>query len=114
MEIVYRSARASVEEIRAAMPQAVGYSGVRRIVNVLEHKGHLRHEKSGKKYVYRPSTPRARAVKDALQHLLGTYFGGSMPRAVAALVHLHARTFSDEQMKELIRTIETSRKGRRA
>src|SRR5271157_4150077 len=110
MEVVYRKSSASVEEIRAAMPQSASYSAVRVIVNVLERKGHLRHTRRGKRYVYRARVPRTSAIKGALQHLLQTYFGGSLPEAVAAMVHLHARDLTDEDLKELVRLIEKRRK----
>ena len=110
MEIVYRNTRASVEEIRAEMSPPVSYSAVRVIVNVLERKGHLRHTRSGKKYIYRPSVPRASAVKGALNHLLRTYFDGSLPRAVAAMVRLRARDMTDEDMRQLVEEIEKSRR----
>ncbi len=111
MEIVYRTASASVEEIRAAMPQPASYSAVRVIVNVLERKGHLRHARRGKKYIYSPTTPRQRAVKGALKHLLSTYFDNSLPKAVAAMVQLHARDLSDEDLRQLITVIERSKRG---
>jgi BlaI family transcriptional regulator, penicillinase repressor len=113
MEVVYRTSRASVEEIRAAITQPASYSAVRVIVNVLERKGQLRHTKRGKKYIYRPSTPRASAVKGAVKHLLRTYFGDSLPRAMAAMVQLHARDLTNEDITELVEAIEKSRRGRR-
>ncbi len=112
MEIVYRSFRASVAEIRAAMPQPASYSGVRVIVNVLERKGQLRHTRSGKKYIYWPSAPRASVIRGALRNLLRTYFGDSLPRAVAAMVQLHAKDLTDEDVRQLVETIENSRRER--
>jgi BlaI family transcriptional regulator, penicillinase repressor len=110
MEIIYRTSSASVEEIRAAMPQPASYSAVRVIVNVLERKGHLKHVRRGKKYVYSPTAPRTRAIKGAVKNLLSTYFGNSLPRAVAAMVQMHARDLSDEDIRELIQVIEQSKK----
>jgi BlaI family transcriptional regulator, penicillinase repressor len=110
MEIVYRKSPVSVEEIRAGMSSQASYSAVRVIVNVLERKGHLKHTRNGKKYIYRPSVPRANAVKGALNQLLQTYFDGSLPRAVAAMVRLRARDMTDEDMQQLVREIEKSRR----
>jgi predicted transcriptional regulator len=112
MEIVYRKSRASVEEIRAAISPPASYSAVRVIVNVLERKGQLRHTKRGRKYIYWPRTPRSSVVKGALKHLLRTYFGDSLPKAVAAMVQLHARDLTDEDIRQLVQTIEQSRKER--
>jgi BlaI family penicillinase repressor len=109
MEIIYRNSSASVEEIRAAMPQPASYSAVRVTVNVLERKRHLKHTKRGKKYVYSPITPRAQAIRGALRHLLRTYFADSLHAAVAAMVQLHAKDLTDEDVRQLIRTIEQSK-----
>lgn len=110
MEIIHGKGSASVEEVRAAMPQPVSYSAVRVIVNVLERKGHLKHRKLGKKYVYRATTPRTRAVNAALKHLIHTYFDDSLHTAVAAMVQLHARDLSDEDLRRLVDAIERSKK----
>ena len=110
MEVVYRASSASVEEIRAAMPQPASYSAVRVIVNVLERKGHLKHTTRGKKYIYRPSAPRASAIKGALKQLLRTYFSDSLPEAVAAMVQLHAKDLTSEDIRQLVQTIEKSRR----
>ena len=110
MEIIYGKGSASVEEVRAAMPQPVSYSAARVIVNVLERKGHLKHTRLGKKYVYRATTPRSTAVREALKRLIHTYFGDSLHTAVAAMVQLHARDLSDEDMRRLVDVIEQSRK----
>ena len=110
MEIIYRASSASVEKIRASMPQPASYSAVRVIVNVLERKGHLKHVKLGKKYIYNATAPRTKAVRGAIKNLLSTYFGNSLPRAVAAMVQQHAKDLSDEDMRELIRVIEQAKK----
>ena len=110
MEIIYKNSSASVEEIQIAMPQPASYSAVRVIVNVLERKGHLKHTRQGKKYVYSPTTPRTRAIKEALKHLLGTYFGDSLPKAIAAMVQLRAKDIGDEDLRQLILAIEQAKK----
>jgi predicted transcriptional regulator len=111
MEIVHGKGSVSVGEIRAAMPQPVSYSAVRVIVNVLEKKGHLRHTRLGKRYVYRATSSRARVVQGALKHLLSTYFEDSLHKAVAAMVQLHAKDLSDEDVRQLIDAIERSKRG---
>jgi len=111
MEIVYRKPGVSVEEIRADMTQPPGYSAVRVIVNVLERKGHLRHVRSGRKYLYSPTTPRSKALKGALASLLRTYFDNSVHLAVAAMVRLRAKDLSQEDWRQLAEAIERSRKG---
>ena len=112
MEIIYRNSRASVGGIQAAMPQPASYSAVRVIVNVLERKGHLKHAREGRKYVYYSTAPRSRTAKEALAHLLSTHFGDSLPKAVAAMVQLRAKDLSDEDLRQLIMTIRQARERR--
>ena len=54
--------------------------------NVAEEKGHLRHEQDGPRYLYLPTVPRESARRNALSHMVRTFFGGSTEAAVAALL----------------------------
>ena len=110
MEVVYRKASASVEDIRAEIPDPPGYSAVRVIVNVLERKGHLKHVKRGKRYIYSPTIPRKKAMQGALKRLLDTYFENSLHKAVAAMIELRRKDLSEEDIRQLARAIEESRR----
>jgi hypothetical protein len=48
-------------------------------------------------------------VREALKHLIHTYFGDSLHTAVAAMVQLHAKDLSDEDMRRLVDVIEQSK-----
>ena len=105
MEILYRKKRAAVGEIREEMPSPPSYSAVRATVNILERKGHLSHVREGKRYVYAPSTPRRKAMRGAVRHLLGTYFDNSLEKAVTAMLELHGKDLSDEEIHRLAQII---------
>ncbi len=83
---------------------------MRTTVNILERKGHLRHVKEGKRYLYSPVTSSRKAVQGALRHLLSTYFDNSLEQAVAALVKLHGKALSEEDFERLERMIRKQRK----
>ncbi|OHD69695.1 MAG: hypothetical protein A2177_00505 [Spirochaetes bacterium RBG_13_68_11] len=108
MEILYRKKSASVEDVRCEIANPPSYSAVRVIVNVLERKGHLRHSRQGKKYIYTPTVPRKRAVQGAVQHLLHTYFDDSLHQAVTAMVDLHKKDLSEEDIERLAKAIRES------
>ncbi|HUT24711.1 MAG TPA: BlaI/MecI/CopY family transcriptional regulator [Sumerlaeia bacterium] len=110
MEIIYREGRASVAEVREAMPDAPSYSAVRALLALLEEKGHLRHRREGRKYVYSPTVPRNRACRSALRNLLHTFFDGSIEHAVASLIDLKAGDLSDEDLERLSKRIEEARR----
>jgi len=106
MEFLYRKPGASVTEIRKGIANPPGYSAVRATVNILERKGHLKHVREGKKYLYSPITPRRKAMQAAVRQLLSTYFDNSVESAVTALVTLHGKDLSStdiERLEKLIR-----------
>lgn len=88
MDAVYALGRASVAEVRERLPDPPSYSAVRAMLNLLEEKGHLVHERDGLRYVYRPTVARDQARRSALKHLVQTFFGGSPERAMVALLDM--------------------------
>ena len=105
MDVVYRRGRATAAEVHAALPDAPHAAAVRTLLRILEQKGHLRHEKDGPRHVYHPTTPRSMAQRSAVRHLLGTFFGGSRPAAIAALLDASERPLSDDERAELARLV---------
>ena len=53
-------------------------------MRILEEKGHLKHKKRSREFVFCPTRPRERAGKSAFQRVLETFFEGSLEKAVAA------------------------------
>lgn len=86
MDVLYRRGRATAADVQAHLPDGPGYSTVRTQLRVLEQKGHVRHDEVGLRYVYAPTVPRAAARKAALRHLVDTFFDGSTPKVMAALL----------------------------
>jgi BlaI family transcriptional regulator, penicillinase repressor len=102
---------ASAEDIRARLIDAPGYSAVRAMLVRLEAKGHLRHHEDGLRYIYSATTAPSTAKRNALQHYLGVFFGGSRGQLVTAL--LADETWSDEELDELEQVIARARKERK-
>jgi BlaI family penicillinase repressor len=86
MDIVYRRGRASVAEVHGELPDAPSYSAVRALIATLHQKGHLAHEREGKKYVYRPIVAADAARRSALMRVVATFFDGSPVQAALALM----------------------------
>jgi len=110
MDILYRRGRASAAEIHAAMPDRPSYSAVRAKLRVLEEKGQVRHEEESLHYVYLPTVRRDTARRSALQHVLSTFFEGSVEQAVAALLDLSAARLSGNDLDRISKLIEEARK----
>lgn len=111
MDILYRLGSATVGEVLAELPDQPSYSTVRAQLRVLEEKGHVRHEEVGLRYVYSPTVPREAARRSALNHLVDTFFEGSVEKVVAALVGGEASRLSPDEMDRLANMIEKVRKG---
>lgn len=86
MDVLYRLGRATAADVQTHLADGPGYSTVRTQLRVLEQKGHVRHDEVGLRYVYAPTVPRAAARKAALRHLVDTFFDGSTPKVMAALL----------------------------
>jgi len=111
MDVLYQRLRASVAEIRAALPKAPSYSAVRALLRILEEKGRVRHEEEDLRYVYLPTAPRGRLRRAALRHMLETFFNGSAAQAVAALLDPSTARVSSEELERMAKLIERARKG---
>jgi predicted transcriptional regulator len=112
MDIVYARGKATATEVVGAMPDPPTRTTVRTMLRILEEKGHLRHTRRGREYVYRPVRPRRRAGQSALRRMLATFFDGSLGQAVAAhLADPDAELSADEleRLEGLIR--RARRKG---
>ncbi len=113
MDVLYQRERASAAEVREALPDPPSYSAVRTLLRVLEEKGHARHVQEGARYIYSATQPRRRAARSALSQVVHTFFGGSVERAVAALVSDSEARLSDPELERLQQLIEQARKGGR-
>src|SRR3954453_20126073 len=77
MDVLWTLGDATAERVREALPDRPHDSTVRTLLRVLEAKGYVVHEASGKAYVYRAAVARAKAQRNALRSLLGRLFDGS-------------------------------------
>jgi len=110
MDAVFVLGQATVNKVVATIPSPPTAMAVRRMMHILEEKGHLRRRQSGREVIYVPCESRGKAGRSALENVLETFFGGSLEEALSA--HLHSRKdgVSAEERKRLIALIEQARK----
>jgi predicted transcriptional regulator len=84
IEVVYAQGEATATDVLAHMPDPPTRTAVRTFLRILEEKGHLRHTKRGREFVYQPTRRRERAGQSALLRVVQTFFEGSLEKAVAA------------------------------
>jgi BlaI family transcriptional regulator, penicillinase repressor len=103
--------RASAEQIRARLTNPPSDSSVRVMLARLEKKGVLKHQQDGLRYLYSATISQAAAKRTALQQFVHTFFGGSVPQMMTALVA--DGSWSDEELAELKAEIDRVRKERK-
>jgi BlaI family penicillinase repressor len=110
LDILYQRGKSSAAEVRAAMPDAPSYSGVRALLRILEEKGHVRHQAEGLKYVYLPTLPADKAKRSAVKHLLETFFKDSPEQVVAALLDVSSTRLKREELDRMAEMIEQAKR----
>ena len=109
LDIIYRLGEATAATVGAELPDNPSYSAVRGMLRVLEAGGLLRHRQDGPRYVYMPTVSRTRATRDAVRHLLETFFDSSTDEAVAALLDMDDARLSREQRDRVLAILEKAR-----
>ena len=109
MEILHRRQRATVEDIRAELPNAPTRSSVRKLMEIMIERGLLRREYDGPRYVYFPAAKPEHASRSALKQLVRTFFNNSSTSAVAALLDTADTPLSDSDYKRLNALLKRAR-----
>jgi BlaI family penicillinase repressor len=110
LDILYARGKGTVADIQAALPDPPSYSATRALLRILEEKGHVQHQSDGPRYVFVPSVGKARARKNALQHMLHTFFDNSAGDAVAALLDASAAKLKPAELDRLEALIGKARR----
>lgn len=110
MDILYRRRRATVEDIRAELPDAPSPSSVRKLLDIMINRHLLSREYEGPRFVYFPAATPEDASRSALSQLVRTFFGNSPGSAAAALLDMPGEPISDDEYKRLRALLERGRK----
>jgi len=110
MDIIYEMNEATVAQVLERIPNPPSYSAVRALLRVLEGKGHLVHKQEGPRYIYSPTLPREEARRNALKHVMKTFFDDSTEDIVAALLNISEDTLYEIDYKRLSELIKKARK----
>ena len=101
MEILYRRRRATVEDIRAELPEAPSPSSVRKLLEIMIDRGLLAREYEGPRFMYFPAAKPEDASRSALRQLVRTFFDDSTGSAMAALLDITSAPLSDAEYRRL-------------
>lgn len=105
MEVLWRVGQGTVNEISEKMPPpSLAYNTVLTTLRILEQKGHVGHEQSGRAYVYKPLTARDEAEQSALQNVVSKFFGNNA--GALALRVIENEQLSSDELQRLRSLIE--------
>jgi predicted transcriptional regulator len=110
MDILHRRGRATAHDVLADLADPPSYSAVRTFLRLREEGGHVRHEVEGKSYVYTPTVARRDAQRSAINHLVETFFDGSVEDAVATLVDSSRAKLSQSELERIAALVAKAKK----
>lgn len=113
LDVLFTRGHASATEILGAIDDPPSNSSMRTLLRVLEDKGHVKHEEVGRVYVYTPTVPLETARRSAVNHLIETFFDGSIESVVATMLKVRRNKLSTDEAERIARMIESAaRQGR--
>lgn len=105
MDILWQKESATVAEVADKLPgPPLAYSTIITTLRILEEKGHVRHTKKGRAFVYQPVIGRREARENALMHLVRRFFEGSTDRLVLSLIE--EKKVSPKELRRLRKLLE--------
>src|SRR5947208_1486482 len=109
MDAVFALGEATVNKVAETIPSPPTAMAVRRMMHILEEKGHLRRRQSGRVVIYVPRQAKGKAGRRAFDQVLQTFFSGSLEEALAAHLHSRKDQVSAVERERLIALIEQAR-----
>jgi predicted transcriptional regulator len=112
MDVIYAHQEATITQVLSEMPDPPMRGALRTLLRIMEQKGHLTRRQEGRKIAYRPTQPRGRAGRSALERVLDVFFNGSLEKAVAAHLTDPSRKnkLDQNELKRLSELIEKAKK----
>ena len=86
MSVLWRESSGTVAEVRERLSDDLAYTTVLWVLQTLEEKGFVRHEKEGRAYRYSPVVAPQKAGRSALARIREAVFHGSAEMLFAQLV----------------------------
>jgi predicted transcriptional regulator len=109
MDILWEKGPATVTEVMEALPQdpPLAYNTVLTTLRILERKGHVRHQKTSRAFVFSPVIDHRQASQSAVREVVSRFFRNS-PKALMLRI-LEDQKLDPGQLHRLRQMIEESR-----
>jgi predicted transcriptional regulator len=104
---------ATVNEVIASWPEKAppGYTTVLKVLQNMDEKGFVAHERSGRSYRYTALLPKEQLSRGRLQELLHSFYKGDKMRLVNALVE--EVELSAQEIREMRKLLDEKAKEKR-
>ena len=103
MNILWREGSGTVTEVREHLADPLAYTTVLWLLQTLESKGYVRHEKEGRAYRYFPEIEQEAIGGSALNRMVDRVFQGSAAMLLAQLVSERSLPAEElERMRDLL------------
>lgn len=112
MDIVFAIKKATLSEIQQRLIEAPTRPALRSLLTILEQKGHLKHHKEGREFVYQAVRSREQVGKSTLSRVLSTFFNGSLTQALASYLSDPQGHFTEAEIDELSAFVEQAKTRR--
>ena len=106
LSVLWRQGPSPVRSVLEALPDGKhrAYTTVLSVMQVMEKKGLVDHEKQGNAHVYRPLVTRRQVLRPMMRSPVRNVFGGRPVEAMAAL--LREGDVSESELSEIRRLID--------
>lgn len=110
MDLLVRKNEATAREVWEEMADAPSYSTVRKLLSVLEEKGHVKHTEAGVTYIYTSARPRSEMATSALRRMRDTFYEGSVEQVVSGLLSMKDTEIKPEELNRIAKMIADAKK----
>ena len=110
MDAIYAQGEATATDVLTAIADPPTRTAVRTFLRILEAKGHVKHFKRSREFVYQPTRPRESAGQSAFGRAIKTFFDGSLEKAVAAYLADPDAEIPPEELRRLSVLINQARR----
>jgi predicted transcriptional regulator len=110
MDILFSRSEATVLQIQGELPDPPAATAIRTFLRILEDKQRVKRKRVGREFVYMPRATRRKAGRDAMQHLLETFFEGSLEQALSVYLTSKADNLSADELKRMVKLIQEAKK----
>jgi predicted transcriptional regulator len=77
MEVLWRRGSGTVQQVVDWLPSTLAYNSVLTTIRILEKKGHVKHVRDGRAFIYEPIMGREEATRSEIRHLVSRFFRNS-------------------------------------